>query len=79
MLTHNYPLAYIKKNDVILIENPEAHIHPTGQTKLGYLCAIAAKAGIQLIIESHSDHFFNGVRLALKDGIVKNKLSNILF
>lgn len=68
-----------KKNDVILIENPEAHIHPTGQTKLGYLCAIAAKAGIQLIIESHSDHFFNGVRLALKDGIVKKTNLSIYY
>lgn len=68
-----------KKNDVILIENPEAHIHPTGQTKLGYLCAIAAKAGIQLIIESHSDHFFNGVRLALKDGLIENENLSIYY
>lgn len=68
-----------KKNDVILIENPEAHIHPTGQTKLGYLSAIAAKAGIQLIIESHSDHFFNGVRLALKDGVVKKENISIYY
>ena len=68
-----------KKNDVIIIENPEAHIHPTGQTKLGYLCAIAAKAGIQLIIESHSDHFFNGVRLALKDGIIKKENLEIYY
>lgn len=62
-----------KEKDILLIENPEAHIHPTGQTKLGYLCAIAANAGVQLIIETHSDHFFNGIRLAIKEGKIKNE------
>lgn len=60
-------LLTAKKGDILLIENPEAHIHPTGQTKLGYLSAIVAASGVQLIIETHSDHFFNGVRLAIKD------------
>ncbi|MCP6491587.1 DUF3696 domain-containing protein, partial [Klebsiella pneumoniae] len=31
-----------KKGDVLLIENPEAHIHPRGQSKLGQLIACAA-------------------------------------
>ncbi|AJZ91637.1 hypothetical protein VW41_22730 [Klebsiella michiganensis] len=61
-----------KNGDILLIENPEAHIHPTGQTRLGYLSALAATSGVQLIIETHSDHFFNGIRLALKDRIIKN-------
>lgn len=62
-----------KRGDILLIENPEAHIHPTGQTKLGYLCAMVASTGIQLIIETHSDHFFNGVRLAIKDKKIDKK------
>lgn len=60
-----------KKRSVLLIENPEAHIHPTGQTKLGYLCALAIKSGVQIIVETHSDHFFNGIRLALNDKEIK--------
>lgn len=52
---------------VIMIENPEAHLHPSGQTKLGKFLALAASCGVQIIAETHSDHFLNGVRLAAKE------------
>ena len=51
--------------DLLLIESPEAHLHPKGQAKLGELFAIAAEAGVQLIVETHSDHVLNGVRVAV--------------
>lgn len=56
--------------DMVIIENPEAHLHPGGQSVLGRLCSIAATSGVQLFIESHSDHFLNGVRVAVKDGLI---------
>ncbi len=50
----------------VIIENPEIHLHPSAQADmLDFLVAIA-NAGIQVIIESHSDHFFNGIRRSLK-------------
>lgn len=54
-----------------LIENPEAHLHPRGQTKLAELAARAAKAGVQVIAETHSDHFMDGVRIAVRDGLIE--------
>lgn len=54
-----------------LIENPESHLHPRGQTKLGELAARAAKAGVQVFIETHSDHFMDGVRIAVRDGLIE--------
>lgn len=56
-----------------LIENPEAHLHPRGQTKLGELAARAAKAGLQVFAETHSDHFMDGVRIAVRDGLIEPK------
>ena len=53
-----------------LIENPEAHLHPRGQTKLAELAARAASAGIQVFVETHSDHFIDGVRIAVRDGLI---------
>ena len=53
-----------------LIENPEAHLHPRGQTKLAELAARAAKAGVQVFAETHSDHFIDGVRIAVRDGLI---------
>jgi predicted ATPase len=60
-----------KKGDLVIIENPESHIHPRGQAQLGEFFALAAKDGVQLLIETHSDHLINGVRVALK----KKKIS----
>ncbi len=54
-----------------LIENPEAHLHPRGQTKLAELAVRAAQAGVQVFVETHSDHFVDGVRIAVRDGLIK--------
>ncbi len=53
-----------------LIENPEAHLHPSGQTKMAELAARAAKAGVQVMVETHSDHFIDGIRIAVREGIL---------
>lgn len=55
---------------LILLENPEAHLHPRGQSAMARLAAHAVAAGAQLIIESHSDHVLNGLRVAVKQGIL---------
>ena len=53
-----------------LIENPEAHLHPRGQTKLAELAARAAVAGVQVFVETHSDHFIDGIRIAVHDKLI---------
>ncbi|HAF29036.1 MAG TPA: DUF3696 domain-containing protein [Bacteroidales bacterium] len=63
-----------KPGDLLIIENPESHIHPRGQVEIGKLIALAAMSGVQIIIETHSDHVVNGVRVAVKEELIdKNK------
>lgn len=67
------------KGDLIIIENPESHLHPQGQAKLGELIARAANDGVQLIIESHSDHLFNGIRVSIKNQIIEKDNVSIFY
>ena len=54
-----------------LLENPEAHLHPRGQTRLAELAVRASLAGVQVIAETHSDHFMDGVRIAVRNGLIQ--------
>jgi predicted ATPase len=56
---------------LLLIENPEAHLHPKGQAQMGELLARAASIGIQVVVETHSDHVLNGIRVAVHGGRLK--------
>lgn len=66
-------LLKAKPDDLVILENPEAHLHPQGQRKVGELIARAAQGGVQVIVETHSDHILNGIRLAVKQQILKKE------
>lgn len=59
-----------RPGELLIIENPESHIHPRGQAELGRLIALTAQNNVQLIIETHSDHIVNGIRVAVKENPV---------
>jgi predicted ATPase len=73
-LTYALPIVVAcltaRPGSLVLLENPEAHLHPHGQTRMAGLAASAAAQGAQLIVETHSDHVLNGVRLAVKRGLL---------
>lgn len=56
-----------KPGALILIENPEAHLHPEGQLQLAALITKVAAKGVQVVIETHSDHIISGIQLACKE------------
>jgi len=50
---------------LLIVENPEAHLHPAGQSRMGVFLAWLASKGVQVIVETHSDHILNGIRRAI--------------
>lgn len=61
----------VPRGNLCLIENPEAHLHPRGQARIAELAVRAAVAGVQVIVETHSDHFLDGVRVAVREGLIR--------
>ncbi len=73
-------LLSARKGALIIIENPESHIHPKGQAELGKLIALVAQNDVQIIIETHSDHIVNGIRVGVKEEpTLKDKITLFYF
>ena len=72
-------LLSAEPGSILIIENPEAHLHPRGQSEIGKLIAETVARGVQVFVETHSDHVINGVRVAVKKGVVKPEDVNIAF
>jgi predicted ATPase len=63
-------LLTVADGQTVIIDSPEAHLHPYAQSQMGRLLAHFAAAGVRVIVESHSDHLLNGVRLAVREGAI---------
>lgn len=68
-----------KPGSLIIVENPEAHLHPQGQTQIGKLLSLAAANSVQVLIETHSDHVLNGARVAVKEKLIDPSVINIAY
>jgi predicted ATPase len=56
---------------MLIVENPELNLHPSAQSKIGLFLAQVASSGVQVIIETHSEHVINGIRIAcLTEGLI---------
>ena len=56
-----------KEGEILIIENPEAHLHPKAQNELTKFLAKVASCGVQVFLESHSEHILNALRVVTID------------
>lgn len=82
-LTYSLPVVaaglLAEPGSLLLLENPEAHLHPRGQLYLGFLLSQITSDNVQVVVETHSDHVVNGIRLAVKGGVVGADLVGFRF
>ena len=67
--------------EMFLLQQPEVHLHPMAQAALGTLFCQVAGAGDparQLIVETHSDHLINRVRMDVRDGVTDLKPEDVM-
>lgn len=57
-----------EKDQTVIVENPEIHLHPAAQSRLGRFLGAMARCGTQLIVETHSEHVLAGVRREVAGG-----------
>ena len=69
----------LEMGGLLVVENPEVHLHPAGQALMGGFLSQVAAAGVQVIIETHSDHVLNGVRRAVKTDALPNEAVSLHF
>ena len=61
---------YAAEDEMVMVENPEIHLHPCGQSTMGGFLAKVAASGPQVMVETHSDHVLNGIRKAVKNKVL---------
>ena len=67
-------LNFFKENyPILIVENPEAHLHPRGQTAMGQFLARVASCGVIVVVETHSDHLIDGIRIAVKNKVLDSE------
>lgn len=68
-----------REGEILIVENPEAHLHPYAQSQIAKFLAQVSRNGVQVFVESHSDHILNGLRVAVLDKIINVNDLNILY
>lgn len=68
-----------KAGDILIIENPEIHLHPSAQSKFVDFLTFIASCGVQIIVETHSDHIYNGIRKDIHQDLIDAEDVRIYF
>ena len=68
-----------KENDTFIIENPEAHLHPAAQSIIAKFLALISQLGIQVFVETHSEHILNAFRVLMAQRCLTKEDIKIMF
>ncbi len=58
----------VKPGDTLIIEEPESHLHPRAQTEIAMTIARLVRAGVRVIITTHSDWLLQQIGNLIREG-----------
>lgn len=81
MITELAPLVVylrglVEPGDTLIIEEPEAHLHPEVQTKVALAVARMVRAGVRLVITTHSDWLLAEISNLIRAGELEDPRSS---
>ncbi len=63
----------IKSGDTLIIEEPEAHLHPGAQADMAVILARLVRAGVKVIITTHSDWLLQEIGNLILEGVIEDE------
>ena len=58
----------IQRGDTLIIEEPEAHLHPAAQTQMAVTLARMVRAGVRVVVTTHSDWLLKEIGNLIREG-----------
>ena len=72
-----YLRGLVKPGDTLIIEEPEAHLHPSAQADMAVILARLVRAGVRVIITTHSDWLLEEIGNLILEGLLKEKTDEL--
>lgn len=65
---------FAERGSIVMVEEPESHLHPVAQTILAeMLASVSRDRGVQFIVETHSEHLLRRMQTLVARDTVKTK------
>ena len=73
-------LYYVPEGSIVLMEQPEIHLHPSVQSGLAdVMLAVATRRNVQIIVESHSEHLLRRFQRRAAEGFIQSSDMKLYF
>jgi ABC-type dipeptide/oligopeptide/nickel transport system ATPase subunit len=67
-------ISVFNKPELLIIQQPELHLHPSLQVQLiNSIISLSKQFGIQVVIETHSEHVIKAAQLEISKGVSSDK------
>ena len=63
----------VQRGDMLIIEEPEAHLHPAAQTRMAVALARLVRAGVRVVITTHSDWLLQEIGNLIREGELEER------
>ena len=72
-----YLRSLVRSGDTLIIEEPEAHLHPSAQADMAVILARLVRSGVKVIITTHSDWLLEEIGNLTLEGLIGEQTNEV--